>query len=182
MGWLGETIGGIFGLAQSGIDAKTAKRNTDATNAANMRLAEYSYSKDLEMWNRQNEYNTPSAQMERFQQAGLNPNLIYGQGTAGNATTIPHYQAPRMEFNYKSPVNLLTVMSAFQDFNLKQAQTDSLRAVAEANQTVADIRKLEKLYKENTLTSLVVEQKAKGGITLSKERQEMIKSAFADVS
>lgn len=37
------------------------------------------------MWALQNKYNTPEAQMERFKQAGLNPNLIYGQGTSGNA-------------------------------------------------------------------------------------------------
>ncbi|MEM3753867.1 MAG: hypothetical protein QW778_04690 [Candidatus Micrarchaeaceae archaeon] len=37
------------------------------------------------MWNLQNAYNLPEAQMERFKQAGLNPNLIYGQGTSGNA-------------------------------------------------------------------------------------------------
>lgn len=33
----------------------------------------------LEMWNRENEYNTPSAQVQRLIDAGLNPNLAYGQ-------------------------------------------------------------------------------------------------------
>jgi hypothetical protein len=33
----------------------------------------------LTNWNRQNEYNSPQAQMRRFKEAGLNPNLIYGQ-------------------------------------------------------------------------------------------------------
>lgn len=31
----------------------------------------------------QNEYNSPRSQMQRFQAAGLNPRLIYGQGTPG---------------------------------------------------------------------------------------------------
>ena len=30
-------------------------------------------------WNRQNDYNTPKAQMSRFKEAGLSPHLIYGQ-------------------------------------------------------------------------------------------------------
>lgn len=30
-------------------------------------------------WNMQNQYNSPAAQMQRFKDAGLNPNLIYGQ-------------------------------------------------------------------------------------------------------
>lgn len=31
------------------------------------------------MWNKQNEYDSPAAQMQRFREAGLSPNLIYGQ-------------------------------------------------------------------------------------------------------
>lgn len=42
----------------------------------------------LENWRRQNEYNSPAKQMQRFKEAGLNPNLIYGQGSAGNASNI----------------------------------------------------------------------------------------------
>lgn len=34
---------------------------------------------NVAMWNAENEYNAPINQMQRFQQAGLNPNLIYGQ-------------------------------------------------------------------------------------------------------
>lgn len=34
---------------------------------------------NVAMWNAENEYNSPVNQMRRFQQAGLNPNLIYGQ-------------------------------------------------------------------------------------------------------
>lgn len=40
-------------------------------------------------WDRQNAYNSPKAQMERFKEAGLNPNLMYGQGTPGNASASP---------------------------------------------------------------------------------------------
>lgn len=40
---------------------------------------------NLDLWNKQNEYNTPKNQMDRFKQAGLNPHLIYGQGNSGNA-------------------------------------------------------------------------------------------------
>lgn len=37
------------------------------------------------MWHLQNQYNLPEAQMQRFKDAGLNPHLIFGQGSAGNA-------------------------------------------------------------------------------------------------
>ena len=45
-------------------------------------------------WERMNEYNSPKNQMKRFQEAGLNPHLIYGQGTAGNASSAPSQTAP----------------------------------------------------------------------------------------
>lgn len=43
---------------------------------------------NLDLWNKQNEYNTPAAQMARMREAGLNPNLFYGQGTSGNAGVV----------------------------------------------------------------------------------------------
>lgn len=39
------------------------------------------------LMNAQNRYNSPAAQMERYRKAGLNPNLVYTQGTSGNWTT-----------------------------------------------------------------------------------------------
>lgn len=51
-------------------------------------MAEAQNAQQLEFWNMQNEYNTPAKQMERFDAAGLNPNLIYTQGNAGNAGSV----------------------------------------------------------------------------------------------
>lgn len=57
------------------------------------------------MWNKANEYNSPSQQMARFKSAGLNPNLIYGQMTgglaaptmsAGSAPSPSQMQAPSL--------------------------------------------------------------------------------------
>ena len=43
---------------------------------------------NLDMWNRQNAYNTPAAQVQRLMAAGLNPNLAYGQLGAGEAGAL----------------------------------------------------------------------------------------------
>lgn len=55
------------------------------------------YNKDL--WDYQNAYNTPQAQMERLSAAGLNPHLIYGGGSAmpGNAGPIASTDVPTRE-------------------------------------------------------------------------------------
>lgn len=52
---------------------------------------ELAFEREKEMWNMQNFYNSPAEQMKRYADAGLNPNLIYGQGTSGNATSSPSY-------------------------------------------------------------------------------------------
>lgn len=50
--------------------------------AHNRDMAQLSYLYNLDMWNRQNEYNLPANQMERLKDAGLNPHLVYGGGSA----------------------------------------------------------------------------------------------------
>lgn len=115
---VGQTLTGIGGSIASII-------NTNKSIKANKAMAEYSYSKDLEMWNRQNAYNTPQAQMQRFKDAQLNPNLMYGQGSSGNASSMPKYQAPKLDYNYESP-KLGNALAYYQDAKLKQAQIDSV--------------------------------------------------------
>lgn len=64
----------------------SGNRKVQAQNrsfAAEMSLLDYQRS--IENWNRMNEYNLPSAQMQRLKDAGLNTALMYGQGTVGNA-------------------------------------------------------------------------------------------------
>lgn len=69
-------------------------------------LAKYQYDKNLEMWNMQNEYNSPANQRARMEAAGFNPNYMAGGGASstGNASpaSMPQYnmQAPSYD-----PVN-----------------------------------------------------------------------------
>lgn len=131
MSLLGGIISGGLGLIGSQMQSNASRYNTDATNRANRELAEYQYSKDLEMWHNANEYNSPGAQMDRLKSAGLNPNLAYGSGSvAGNsASQLPKYQAPRMDYNYQ-PVDLTTALNGFMDLKMKSAQADLLGAQA----------------------------------------------------
>lgn len=43
----------------------------------NKDLQDYVYRQNLDQWNRENQYNSPLAQMQRFSAAGLNANLVY---------------------------------------------------------------------------------------------------------
>lgn len=49
----------------------------------------------IQQWNRENAYNDPSAQMERLRRAGLNPNLVFSNGSLNNsAAPSPSVQMP----------------------------------------------------------------------------------------
>lgn len=58
----------------------------DRRDWSDSRTARYNYilkqqenAYNLDLWNLSNQYNSPAAQMQRYQDAGLNPNLIYSQ-------------------------------------------------------------------------------------------------------
>jgi len=90
--WFKEAPGKAAGLYKTAV--------LDPQKEMNLELADHTYAKNLEMWNLQNAYNDPSAQRQRMEDAGFNPNLIPGGGTssAGNAGSLPAYnvQAPNV--------------------------------------------------------------------------------------
>lgn len=94
-----ELTGTIIGAGAGAIQTGGNILSTILANKANRSLAEYSYEQQKQMIREQNEYNSPKYQMERYQEAGLNPNLIYGDGSSmsGNQSTIARYEAPTMQ-------------------------------------------------------------------------------------
>lgn len=72
----------------------------------------------LQLWHMNNEYNSPKNQMKRFVEAGLNPHLIYGQGSAGNSGSPPSTGQPPQ-------VDLSTIGNAIKMYlDLKSLDTE----------------------------------------------------------
>jgi hypothetical protein len=71
--------GGLIGGLASGLGSLF-------TIGAQKRAATTAFKRQKELFDYQNAYNTPAMQMKRLKDAGLNPALMYGQGTTGNAT------------------------------------------------------------------------------------------------
>lgn len=90
-------VSALIGAAGSVLGSALGLGSQSSANKANMELAKYKYEKDLEMWNRQNAYNTPAAQMQRYATAGINPNTVVSQGSNGNASSAPSFEAPEMK-------------------------------------------------------------------------------------
>lgn len=116
---------------------RTSKRNVDRTIAAQKAEAELAYQRSVEMWHKQNAYNSPEEQMKRFGSAGLNPHLIYGQGNAGNASAVAPYQAANLQYRYEAPQyggaigallpTLMSVGSWMQNMRLTETEIESKR-------------------------------------------------------
>ena len=105
-------------------------------NRMNYKLAHEGMQHEIDMWNMQNAYNTPQAQMERLKQAGLNPNLMYGQGNVGNATAAPKAHIPQHQEEL-SKLNIpmaLEIMSKLTDMKKTIQDTETGRYQAEFNE------------------------------------------------
>lgn len=124
-------LGGLANFFGSKTQADASNVANERTIAANRELANFQFSKDLEMWNLGNKYNSPEAQMERLKAAGLNPNLVYGSGSAAGmaAGQLPKYNAPTVRYETQVPqADFASMIGQYQDMQVKQAQVDNLRA------------------------------------------------------
>ena len=83
----------IGALASAGISLGSALISQFFGNNAAKKQAEEQNQMNYDNWLKQQEYNSPKNQMKRYGEAGLNPQLIYGQGTPGNAPAAPVSQA-----------------------------------------------------------------------------------------
>lgn len=71
------------------------KEENEANRRYNFMLAQKQNQWNLEQWQRNNDYNTPSAVMSRLREAGVNPHMYYSKGNAmgGISTASPEMTA-----------------------------------------------------------------------------------------
>lgn len=107
-----------------GANISGAKRQ----ESANLRLAKYQFDRNQELLNQQLEYNTPANQMKRFKEAGLNPNMIYGQGSPGNQSaplSYPELKAGDYQSAYRAiPQQVADLVLKTQQAKLMESQRD----------------------------------------------------------
>lgn len=87
------------GLAALGMASQTA--NNVGSGIFGAIHAKKANERNIENWHRQNAYNHPREQMRRLKEAGLNPNLVYGQsasGSTGGADSPPDTEIPDTPF------------------------------------------------------------------------------------
>lgn len=123
-------VAGIAGAGQ-GANAIAQGRMNRKTRNWNVRMHERMRAESLADFQMQNAYNHPSSQMARLREAGLNPNLVYGEGAVANNAS-PIKAAPVESWNPKAiSVDAGGVaaqgISMYYDTQVKQATIDNLR-------------------------------------------------------
>ncbi|WNK13143.1 MAG: DNA pilot protein [Microvirus sp.] len=112
-------VGGIAEGVYNGIQQGRANRQNQQNMMTQRQWA-------LDDWNRQNDYNSPAKQMQRYKDAGLNPNLIYGQSnTTAPVRTSDTAKIQPVQSNVAN--SMVSGMLAMYDLNKTIAQTNLLK-------------------------------------------------------
>lgn len=152
---LGSLIGGAFsavsnllGTTKTNIaNLKIAKQ----TNNAQKQLAKYQAEQNYKLWQENNAYNTPAAQMERYNEAGLNPNLIYGNGqsSAGNSSSPAEgYKAPTLQRAVVDYSGIASSSQALMNGLINASQIKKTDAEIDALRQNTENLKVDHTYKE----------------------------------
>lgn len=109
--------------------------------------AQQAYERNLSSWMMQNEYNSPSEQMQRLKDAGLNPNLIYGSvnNSAGAVSSAPVARAPS--------IPNIDFVTAYQNLEQQDAMTQQVRAQTQLARAQAKALDMENSENEDAGTS-----------------------------
>lgn len=98
------------------------------------KMSALNYQRNIELWKMQNEYNTPSEQVRRLRAAGLNPNLLYGNGSAatGNASDISPADVPStpssVPYDFSQASNgIASALAQYQNWQLNNLNMNKVR-------------------------------------------------------
>lgn len=109
------------------------------TNKKQREWADKNYEKQrahaLMDWEMQNKYNSPQEQMARLKAAGLNPNLVYGNGAEAMSSSPPRSSEPGSYRPETPHINTSAGLMAGYQMQQSQAQTDQIQQMTEVAKT-----------------------------------------------
>lgn len=160
-------IGAAASIAGSAVNSANSSAAADKAYKRQKELMAMQQQYAVENWNREVNYNDPRQQMMRLKAAGLNPDLVYGNGAAGlEAPSTAAPTAPSAPMQVTSPGNFGSAVSdavnaavgmaqakkagsetigqQIQNEYLTKTLKDRVRSVALANDwTEQDMRKMD---------------------------------------
>lgn len=165
-------LGSIFG---SHSNSSTNAQNlliARETNALQQRMFNQQLAWNLDMWHKNNQYNSPSEQVQRLKAAGLNPYLMMsGQGGIGQSSgpasgvNPPQMHAAQMQ-SYDPSGSFNSAGGIAADAQLKSSQVENVREDTKQksidNQTrhLKNLKEIDKLVAEskNSHTKAALQQ------------------------
>lgn len=94
-GMIGSAIGAITGAVSQNHANKVNQRENQKDRDFQHKEAELAFQRQKQLIDQQNQYNSYSNQRKLAEQAGLNPNRIFDQGSAGIATSSSSTDSPQ---------------------------------------------------------------------------------------
>lgn len=86
---------------------------------------------EIDFWNMQNSYNSPQAQIARLQEAGLNPNLVYGSGAVANSTSAPNVPGSAPLRTAAPKFDIPNIVDGWMDLALKHQTLSNTKKIGD---------------------------------------------------
>ena len=160
-------LGGLFQGSQSVKAQKLANQSNERIARENNQWQRENMQMqndwNIEQWNRENEYNSASAQAQRFREAGLNPYLaMTGGASAGTASSVTSADAgSASEVGRQMPIDYSAyngVLNTLSQLPLQVAQAENFGASTDKQQAEASVARataeqlgIENFYKDKMM-------------------------------
>lgn len=139
-------------LIGSAFNAAENRANNYRNTAQELKNYRMQRTDSLKDWNMQNEYNSPQQQMARLKAAGLNPNLVYGNGatTEGASFKSPDLKtSPHQPSDYSGIGQAATAgIEAYNDTRVKDAQINQINEQINVMKKDQSLKEIDFLHKK----------------------------------
>lgn len=119
-------------------NAEQAQLNREFQTSERLAAQEY----NLDMWNLQNEYNSPEQQLQRLKAAGINPNAMYGSSQLANSASSVAPTTPMSGATASSPSIASAMVANGLQLSQMLAQTKNLNADTQLKKQQFDFNEL----------------------------------------
>lgn len=141
-------LGVVGGLASNIFNIAEQRRTNRQSMDFSREMWDKQGKRELDFWNLQNAYNDPSAQMKRLESAGLNPNLVYGNGATTESASLSPKSAGSASIN-PARLDLGSVMQQTLALSQMKSQIDKTKAETDAVKALTTNRVFDNEVRQN---------------------------------
>lgn len=125
-----DLINNVSGKSPQDQSIKAQQSENERNRQFNAEQAEKSYDRQVAFWKMQQDYNTPSALMRRYRDAGLNPDLVYGEvspvNPSASSPTASYGGSVGSDLSTKRTIGDITSMAL--QMQRERAEIDNIKA------------------------------------------------------